>query len=72
VSLAGEVLGRWAPIFRAVELVSGANGRFDVTLDGELVFSKKAAGRFPRAGEVSGQLEKKLGPALDWRASPHL
>ena len=72
MSLAGEVLSRWAPIIRAVDLVSGSNGRFEITLDGELVFSKKAAGRFPRAGEVSGQLEKKLGPALDWRAGPHL
>ena len=69
MSLAGEVLSRWAPIIRAVELVSGSNGRFEVTLDGELVFSKKAVGRFPREGEVSGQFEKKLGPALDWRQS---
>ena len=69
MSLAGEVLSRWAPIIRAVELVSGSNGRFEVALDGELVFSKKAVGRFPRAGEVSGQFEKKLGPALDWRQS---
>ena len=69
MSLATELLSRWAPIMRAVELVSGSNGRFEVTLDGELVFSKKAAGRFPRPGEVAGQFEKKLGPALDWRPS---
>jgi selenoprotein W-related protein len=69
VSLTGEVLSRWAPIIRAVELVSGSNGRFDITLDGELVFSKKAVGRFPKPGEVSGQFEMKLGPALDWRNS---
>jgi len=67
VSLAGELLGRWAPIMRAVELVSASHGRFDVSLDGELVFSKKASGRFPKPGEVAGQFEKKLGPALDWR-----
>jgi len=69
VSLAGELLGRWAPIMRAVELVSASHGRFDVSLDGELVFSKKASGRFPKPGEVAGQFEKKLGPALDWRQS---
>jgi len=67
VSLAGELLGRWAPIMRAVELVSASHGRFDVSLDGDLVFSKKASGRFPKPGEVAGQFEKKLGPALDWR-----
>jgi len=69
VSLAGELLGRWAPIMRAVELVSASHGRFDVSLDGDLVFSKKASGRFPKPGEVAGQFEKKLGPALDWRQS---
>ena len=69
MSLAGEVLSRWAPIMRAVELVSASNGRFDISLDGELVFSKKASGRFPKPGEVAGHFEKKLGPALDWRQS---
>ena len=69
MSLAGEVLSRWAPIIRAVELVSGSNGRFDITLDGELVFSKKALGRFPKPGEVAGKFDKKLGPALEWRSS---
>ena len=67
MSLAGEVLSRWAPIIRAVELVSASHGRFDISLDGELVFSKKASGRFPKPGEVAGHFEKKLGPALDWR-----
>jgi len=69
VSLAGELLSRWAPIMRAVELQSGNNGRFEVTLDGELLFSKKATGRFPKPGEVAGLFETKLGPALEWRQS---
>ena len=67
MSLAGELLSRWAPIMRAVELQSGNNGRFEVTLDGELLFSKKATGRFPKPGEVAGLFERKLGPALEWR-----
>ena len=69
MSLADEVLSRWAPIMRAVELQSGNNGRFEVTLDGELLFSKKATGRFPKPGEVAGLFERKLGPALEWRQS---
>jgi selenoprotein W-related protein len=52
---------------RAVELVSGSGGPFEISLDGEIVFSKKAAGRFPDSGEVAGLFEEKLGPALDWR-----
>jgi selT/selW/selH-like putative selenoprotein len=69
VSLADELLSRWAPIMRAVELQSGNNGRFEVMLDGELLFSKKATGRFPKPGEVAGLFERKLGPALEWRQS---
>lgn len=67
MSLANELLSRWAPIMRAVQLQSGSNGRFEVTLDGELIFSKQAADRFPKPGEVAGLFEKKLGPALEWR-----
>lgn len=69
MSLASELLSRWAPIMRTVELQSGASGRYEISLDGELLFSKKAEGRFPRPGEVASLFEKKLGPALDWRKS---
>jgi selenoprotein W-related protein len=69
VSLANELLSRWAPIMRAVELQSGSSGRYEISLDGELLFSKKAEGRFPRPGEVASLFEAKLGPALDWRKS---
>ena len=54
---------------RAVELQSGNRGHFEITLDGELLFSKKHAGRFPKPGEVARLFELKLGPALDWRSS---
>jgi len=69
VGLAGELLSRWAPIMRAVELQSGSTGRFEITLDGELLFSKQSEGRFPRPGEVALLFERRLGPALDWRKS---
>jgi selenoprotein W-related protein len=68
VSLTDELLSRWAPIMRAVELQSGSHGVFEISLDGEVVFSKKVAGRFPRPGEVAALFETKLGPALDWRS----
>lgn len=65
--LARELRGRWAPIMRAVELQSSSGGRFEISLDGQLVFSKEAVGRFPKPGEVARLFEKKLGPPLDWR-----
>jgi selT/selW/selH-like putative selenoprotein len=67
VSLAAELMGRWAPIMRTVELRSASKGRFEVTLDGELVFSKAASGRFPHRGEIAEHVEKQLGPAIAWR-----
>jgi len=35
-----------------IELVKSAGGVFEITLDGELVYSKKATGRFPAWKEV--------------------
>ena len=35
-----------------VELLKGTSGAFEVTIDGELVFSKQALGRFPSDEEV--------------------
>ena len=67
MSLAGELLGNWAPIMRSVDLKSASKGRFEVSLDGVLLFSKLESGRFPEAGEVADLFERKLGPALKWR-----
>jgi len=38
------------------DLVKGGGGVFDVVVDGELIFSKKAEGRFPEPGEILEQL----------------
>jgi selenoprotein W-related protein len=35
-----------------VELVPGAGGVFEITVDGKLMFSKKQTGRFPTDEEV--------------------
>ena len=39
-----------------VELIEGKDGVFEVTVDGDLVFSKRALGRFPDDGEVAGSI----------------
>jgi len=39
-----------------VELIKGKDGVFEVTVDGNLVFSKRALGRFPDDGEVAGSI----------------
>jgi selenoprotein W-related protein len=35
-----------------VELIAGANGIFDVTVDGRMIFSKFEQGRFPQTDEI--------------------
>jgi len=37
-------------------LVKGGGGEFEIALDGTLIFSKKAAGRFPDLEEVLAKL----------------
>jgi selT/selW/selH-like putative selenoprotein len=44
-----------------VELVPGANGIFDVHLDGELVFTKSMLGRYPDPDDVLPLIRARLG-----------
>lgn len=39
-------------------LEKGSSGVFDVTVDGELIFSKHAVGRFPTHDEVLDKLPR--------------
>ncbi|MER3452739.1 MAG: hypothetical protein C4344_03440, partial [Acidimicrobiia bacterium] len=45
-----------------VELVPSSKGRFEVTLDGELIFSKAALGRHAEPGEIAAIVRDRLGP----------
>jgi selenoprotein W-related protein len=38
-------------------ITPGANGQFDVLVDGELVWSKRESGRFPEDDEILSRLE---------------
>lgn len=65
VGLTDELLTGWAPILETIELVPSSKGRFEVTLDGELLFSKAALGRHAEPGEVAGLVRAKLGPEIE-------
>ena len=41
------------------ELTAGHGGVFEVTIDGDLLFSKKSLGRFPDDGEVLALLRAR-------------
>ena len=40
------------------ELIRGGGGVFDVSLDGERIFSKHEIGRFPENGEILAKLRR--------------
>ena len=45
----------------ALEVVPGANGIFDVHVDGELVFEKKMLGRYPEPDDVLPLVRAAIG-----------
>ena len=57
----------WAPVLGGVELKTGSQGRFEVSVDGQEVFSKARLDRFPATGEIAKLLGAKLGPPPEWR-----
>jgi len=40
--------------------IESGGGVFEVNLNDEIIFSKRATGRFPEAGEVLGKLKSRL------------
>ena len=46
----------------AIEVVPGANGIFDVHVDGTLVFTKSMLGRYPEPDEVMPLVQAHLTP----------
>jgi selenoprotein W-related protein len=64
VGLADELLSGWAPVIADMALQPSSKGRFEVTLDGELIFSKAALGRHAQPGEIAGLVRQRIGPEV--------
>jgi len=54
VSLAGDLVREFEPEIESLELLPSDGGRFEVRVNGDLVFSKKQLARHAEAGEVAG------------------
>jgi selenoprotein W-related protein len=65
VGLTDELLQGWAPIIETIELLPSSKGRFEVTVDGELVFSKAALKRHAEPGEVATLVRERFGPEVE-------
>ncbi|MBC8099677.1 MAG: hypothetical protein H7Y11_09560 [Armatimonadetes bacterium] len=47
---------------RSWRLLPASGGKFEVTLNGDLIFSKKALGRHAEPGEIKALIEARLAP----------
>jgi selenoprotein W-related protein len=60
--LAQELLTTFADDLGEVALAPGAGGVFEVRLDGALLFSRAAAGRFPEPRELKQAIRDRIAP----------
>jgi selenoprotein W-related protein len=58
-----RILEEWEDLVGIVEVVPGANGIFDVHVNGDLVFTKSMLGRYPEPDEVMPLVRERLGSA---------
>ena len=55
------MLTGWSPRIESLELIPSSGGRFEVILDGDVIFSKASLGRHAEAGEVAALIRDRLG-----------
>ncbi|PSR54708.1 selenoprotein [Adhaeribacter arboris] len=69
--LAQEVLTTFELEMGEVALVPGTGGVLDIRLNGELIFSRKEAGRFPEAKELKQLIRDVIAPDKSLGHSDH-
>ena len=60
--VAEDLLGSYQHRIDALTLIPGPRGIFDVTVNGDLIFSKFATGRHAEPGEVLEAFRAIVGP----------
>jgi selenoprotein W-related protein len=58
VSLVSDLLREFESDIESIQLLPSDGGRFEVNVNGNLVFSKKQLGRHAEPGEVAGLIRK--------------
>jgi selenoprotein W-related protein len=62
---AQELLTTFEPDLGEVALVPGTGGIFEVRVDGDTLWSRKAAGRFPELKELKQLVRDRVAPGKD-------
>ena len=60
-----DLLHDYQHVIADLTLVTGSKGVFDVTVDGDLIYSKHAVGRHPESGEVLRLFRERIGPDVE-------
>lgn len=63
--LAQELLTTFEQDLAAVSLAPDTGGKFEVYLDGQMIFSRKDQGRFPESKELKQLIRDVIDPARD-------
>jgi len=63
--MAQELLATFAGELGEVALVPGTGGIFEVRLNGERLWDKKQAGRFPEPKEIKQLIRDRVAPGRD-------
>ncbi|MAT63468.1 MAG: hypothetical protein CL881_06670 [Dehalococcoidia bacterium] len=58
MSTVQELLTNYQQVLEDVRLIPGGSGIFDVTVDGELIYSKHENGRHIKSGEIIDLFKK--------------
>lgn len=62
MSAVSDLLTNYQHTISDLRLVMGTKGVFDVTVDGEMLYSKHAQGRHAEPGEVLDLFAERVGP----------
>ena len=65
MSTVHDLVHDYQHVIAEVTLMMGSNGVFDVVVDGEVLFSKRAAGRHAEPGEVLALFRERIVPGVD-------
>ncbi|NOT14152.1 MAG: SelT/SelW/SelH family protein [Methylotenera sp.] len=70
--LAQELLTTFEQDLTSVALTPATGGTFDIMLNGQIIYSRKAEGRFPEAKEVKQLIRDLIDPSRDLGHSDRL
>ena len=62
MSAVSDLLSNYQHVIDDLRVVMGSKGVFDVTVDGEMLYSKHATGRHAEDGEVLALFTELVGP----------